>query len=128
MKTGSRLDGRLASRRDRGVLAFTRERHPAYKPPRQVVPGNPNSLRLSWFVYRGSGRVIFDPVQTKVWQDTRPYANSSWSPPFEIPPVPLDGKWEVQATFDGFGTYVLRAVASDGALFTAEDMIVTVTL
>ena len=71
--------------------------------------------------------VTFEPVQTKVWQDTRPYANSPWSPPFEIPPVPPDGKWEVQATFDEPGTYLLRALASDGALFTAEDMTVTVT-
>ena len=104
-----------------------RERHPAYTPPRQVVPGNPNGLRLSWFVYRGSGTVTFDPVQTKVWQDTRPYANSPWSPAFQVPPVPPDGRWEVHATFDEPGTYVLRALASDGALFTAEDMTVTVT-
>ena len=33
-------------------------------------------LRLSWFVYRGAGTVTFDPEQTKVWQDTRPDANS----------------------------------------------------
>ena len=101
--------------------------HPAYSPPRLVVPGNPNGLRLSWFVYRGNGAVSFDPVQMKVWQDTRPYANSPWSAPFEIPPVPEDGKWEVQATFDEPGTYTLRALASDGALFTSEDLTVTVT-
>lgn len=102
-------------------------RHPAYRPPQQVVPGNPNGLRLSWFVYRGSGTVTFEPVQMKVWQDTRPYANSPWSPPFEIPPVPPDGKWEAVATFEEPGTYVLRALASDGALFTAQDIVVTVT-
>ncbi len=103
------------------------QRHPAYRPPQQIVPGNSNGLRLSWFVYRGSGAVAFDPVQMKVWQDTRPYANSPWAPPFEIPPVPPDGKWEAVATFDEPGTYVLRALASDGALFTAEDVVVTVT-
>ena len=27
--------------------------HPAYTPPRQIVPGNPPGLRLSWIVYRG---------------------------------------------------------------------------
>ena len=102
------------------------ERHPAYRPPQQVVPGNPNGLRLSWFVYRGVGDVTFEPVQMKVWQDTRPYANSPWSPPFEIPPVPPDGKWEAIATFEEPGTYVLRALASDGALFTAQDIVVTV--
>ncbi|MDA1095024.1 MAG: hypothetical protein O3A25_17400 [Acidobacteria bacterium] len=103
------------------------ERHPAYRPPQQVVPGNPNGLRLSWFVYRGAGQVTFNPVQLKVWQDTRPYANSPWSPPFEIPPVPPDGKWEAVASFEEPGTYVLRALASDGALFTAQDIVVTVT-
>ena len=101
-------------------------RHPAYTPPRQIVPGNPAGLRLSWFVYRGGGLVTFDPVQIKVWQDTRPYANSPWSPPFEIPPAPQDGRWEVEAIFDEPGIYVLRALASDGALFTAKDLAVTV--
>jgi hypothetical protein len=113
--------------RPRAAARGARERHPAYTPPRQVVPGNPNGLRLSWFVYRGSGRVTFDPVQMKVWQDTRPYANSPWSPPFRVPPVPPDGKWEAQVRFDEPGTYVLRALASDGALFTAEDLTITVT-
>jgi hypothetical protein len=102
------------------------ERHPAYRRPQQVVPGNSNGLRLSWFVYRGAGDVTFEPPQMKVWQDTRPYANSPWSPPFEIPPVPPDGKWEAVATFEEPGTYVLRALASDGALFTAQDIVVTV--
>ena len=102
-------------------------RHPAYTPPRQIVPGNPNGLRLSWFVYRGRGEATFDPVQMKVWQDTRPYANSPWAPPFQIPPVPPDGKWETQVTFDEPGIYQLRALASDGALFTSEDLTVTVT-
>ena len=97
-----------------------------YTPPRQIVPGNPVGLRLSWFVYRGSGLVTFDPVQIKVWQDTRPYANSPWSPPFEIPPAPKDGRWEIEAIFDEPGTYVLRALASDGQLFTAKDLAVTV--
>lgn len=101
-------------------------RHPAYTPPRQIVPGNSNGLRLSWFVYRGEGEVSFDPTQMKVWQDTRPYANSPWAPPFEIPPVPEDGRWEVEATFDRPGTYVLRALAGDGALFSWQDVTVTV--
>ena len=103
------------------------ERHPAYTPPRQIVPGNPNGLRLSWFIYRGRGEATFNPVQMKVWQDTRPYANSPWAPPFQIPPVPPDGKWETQVTFDEPGIYQLRALASDGALFTSEDLTVTVT-
>jgi hypothetical protein len=40
---------------------------------------------------------------------------------------PADGKWTAQATFTEPGTYVLRAVASDGAIFTYDNVIVTVT-
>jgi hypothetical protein len=39
---------------------------------------------------------------------------------------PADGRWESHATFGEPGTYVLRAVASDGALFTYENVTVTV--
>ena len=100
----------------------------AYRPPpQQAVPSTPNGLWLSWIVYRGARRVTFVPEQMKTWQDTRVYANSPWSPPYIIPPAPPDGKWVVQATFDEPGTYVLRAVASDGALFTSEDVTVRVT-
>ncbi len=104
----------------------SRQRHPAYTPPRLVVPGTSNGLRMSWFVYRGGGPATFTPAQLKVWQDTRPYSNSPWAPPFTIPPVPPDGKWETQVQFDEPGTYVLRALASDGALSTAQDLTVTV--
>ena len=63
----------------------------------------------------------------KAWTDTRSYANSPWSPPYTIPPPPPDGKWTSQATFAEPGTYVLRAVASDGSLFTYDNVTVTVT-
>ncbi len=112
--------------RPQGPRSARRDRHPAYTPPRQIVPGNNNGLRFSWYVYRGEGEVTFDPIQMKTWQDSRPYANSPWSPPFELPPVPEDGKYEVTATFDQPGTYVLRAVAGDGALFSWQDAIITV--
>jgi hypothetical protein len=59
--------------------------------------------------------------------DTRVYSNSPWSPPYAIPEAPLDGKWVVQATFQEPGTYVLRAVASDGSLFTYDNITVNVT-
>ena len=85
-------------------------------------------LRLSWIVYRGpSAHVSFDPVQMKTWMDTRLYANSPWSPPFVIPEPPSDGKWVTQVTFEEPGEYVLRAVASDGSLFTYENVMVTAT-
>ena len=84
-------------------------------------------LRLSWFVYRGAGSVAFDPVQTKVWEDTRDNANSPWSYGWRTPPVPADGKWVVRATFRAPGTYVLRCQAHDGGLATTSDVTFVVT-
>jgi hypothetical protein len=71
--------------------------------------------------------VRFDPEQMKTWTDTRAYANSPWSPPFSIPESPPENRWVVQATFHEPGTYVLRGVASDGSLFTYDNVTVTVT-
>ena len=71
--------------------------HPAYTPPRQIVPGNPPGLRFSWMVYRGdASKVNFGPTQLKTWQDTRVYSNSPWSPPYILPPLPPDGRWEIR--------------------------------
>jgi hypothetical protein len=98
-----------------------------YRPPTQTVPATPNGLWLSWIVYRGPRHVTFAPLQMKTWQDTRTYANSPWSPPYVMPPVPPDGKWTVEASFDEPGTYVLRAIASDGALFAGENVTVSVS-
>jgi hypothetical protein len=93
-----------------------------------IVPTSGPGLRLSWIVYRGSARqVTFDPVQMKTWTETRPFANSPWSPPYLIPEPPKDGTWRVQATFREPGPYVLRAVASDGSLFTYANVTVDVT-
>jgi autonomous glycyl radical cofactor GrcA len=102
--------------------------NPAYSPTFQGVPGTPGGLRFSWSVYRGqAAAVTFSPEQMKTWMDTRVYANSPWSPPYLIPEPPPDGKWVVQATLQEPGTYVLRAVASDGALFTYDNVTVSVT-
>jgi len=84
-------------------------------------------LRLSWFVYRGTGTVVFDPVQTKVWEDTRDGGGSPWSYGWRTPPVPPNGKWIVKATFREPGSYVLRCLAHDGGLATAEDIAFVVT-
>jgi hypothetical protein len=97
-----------------------------YSPPNQGILTNPTGLRLSWFVYRGAGKVTFSPEQTKVWQDTRPDANSPWAPFWAPPPVPSDGKWVVQASFDEPGEYVVRCLASDGALLAYEDLTISV--
>jgi hypothetical protein len=98
-----------------------------YRPPSSIVPSSGPGLRLSWTVYRGSARQVrFDPEQMKTWTDTRAFANSPWSPPFTIPAPPPGNRWVVRATFQEPGVYQLRAVASDGALFTYENVNVTV--
>jgi hypothetical protein len=102
--------------------------NPAYRPPGLGVPSTPGGLRFSWSVYRGkASAVIFAPEQMKTWMDTRVYANSPWSPPFLIPDPPPEGKWVVQATFQEPGEYVLRGIASDGSLFTYENVTVSVS-
>ena len=84
-------------------------------------------LRVSWFVYRGEGMVAFDPPQVKVWEDTRTGAYSPWAPGFILPDPPADGKWVTQVAFDTPGTYVVRGLASDGALDVVSDLTITVT-
>jgi hypothetical protein len=126
----------LPARRDapggrRGGPAGNPAGNPAdalYRPPSVIVPTSGPGLRLSWIVYRGPAQhVTFDPVQMKTWTETRPYANSPWSPPYLIPEPPADSTWKVQATFREPGAYTLRAVASDGSLFTYADVTVNVT-
>jgi len=98
-----------------------------YRPPASIVPSSGPGLRLSWIVYRGkASKVTFSPDQMKTWTDTRAWANSPWSPPFTIPEPPQDGKWVTEVTFHEPGNYVLRAVASDGSLFTYDNVTVTV--
>lgn len=99
-----------------------------YRPPGGVVVQGAPGLRMHWGVYRGPAQhVSFDPLQLKTWMDSRVYSNSPWSPPFVLPEVPEDGRWEVRATFDEPGEYTLRAVASDGSQFTYQNVSVTVT-
>jgi hypothetical protein len=99
-----------------------------YRAPSSLVPASGPGLRLSWIVYRGkAANVTFSPDQMKTWTDTRAYANSPWSPPYFIPEPPPENTWTTQATFNEPGAYVLRAVASDGALFTYDNVSVTVT-
>src|SRR5262245_4362059 len=94
-----------------------------YTPPGTNVPNSGPGLRLSWIAYRGkASAVAFSPEQMKTWTDSRAYANSPWSPPYLIPEPPADNLWTVRATFREPGTYVLRAVASDGAIFTYDNV------
>jgi len=110
------------------VTANSAAANPVYRPPTSTNMSSGPGLRFSWIVYRGkAGTVTFSPEQMKTWTDSREWANSPWSPPWTIPEPPPNGQWETQVTFDEPGTYVLRAVASDGSLFTYENVTVTVT-
>jgi len=106
----------------------TAARPPAYGVPRVgSIPYSAVGLRVVWYVYRGTGKVTFDPPQFKVWEDTRDGANSPWAPRWTTPPMPPDGRIMVRATFSEPGTYVLRCLADDGGLWADEDIAVTVT-
>ena len=100
---------------------------PGWRKPTRITVDSATGLRLSWYVYRGAGSVTFSPEQTKVWEDTRVHANSPWANYWYPPPVPPDGRFEVAVTFDEPGIYVLRCLASDGALGVDSDVTVTVT-
>ena len=103
-----------------------RRRRNPWRPPVQVTVGSATGLRVSWYVYRSDGPVTFDPPQVKVWEDTRTGANSPWSPGWLTPDPPPDGGWATEVVFDAPGTYVLRCLASDGALGATADVTVTV--
>jgi hypothetical protein len=108
----------------RGAMTFD----PAtQRPPAAITVGSQTGLRHSCFVYRGAGRVTFTPTQAKVWEDTRAGANSPWAPRWMAPAIPADGKYTVSASFQDPGTYTIRCLASDGALNTPKDIVVTVT-
>lgn len=98
-----------------------------YRPPSSIVAISGPGLRFSWSVYRGPAqKVSFMPEQFKTWTDTRVYSNSPWSPPYQIPEIPADNRWETEVTFDEPGEYVLRGIASDGSMFTYENIYITV--
>ncbi len=108
----------------RGTMAFD----PAsQRPPAAITVGSQTGLRHACFVYRGAGRVTFTPTQAQVWEDTRAGANSPWAPRWIAPAIPADGKYLVAATFEDPGVYTIRCLASDGALNTTQDVVVTVT-
>jgi len=96
------------------------------RPPSKPTVNKINALYVSWNVYRGAGKVFFDPPQTKVWEDTRAAANSPWGSLWLPPEIPEDGMIEVSATFDAPGTYILWARADDGGLY--HDRYITVNV
>lgn len=99
-----------------------------YRPPSAIVVMSGPGLRFSWTVYRGPAKYArFEPAQFKTYMDSRAYANSPWSPPYTIPMPPEDGRWTAEVTFDEPGEYTLRGIASDGSMFSYQNIIVTVT-
>ena len=104
-----------------------RRNMPAILGGNYMLPQSGNGLRLSFFVYRGRGRAVtFDPLQAKTWEDTRDGGGSPWSAGWVTPPVPEGNKWQARATFGEPGTYVIRALAHDGGLFTSQDVTIDV--
>lgn len=98
-----------------------------FRTPQKPTVSKINALFLSWNVYRGPGKVTFDPPQTKIWEDTRTSANSPWGILWLPPAIPEDGMIEVTATFDEPGTYLLWARADDGGLYDDGYITVNVT-
>lgn len=76
-------------------------------PDRDSKPLRPRGVQIKWIQYRGPGKVIFQPGASEVVYGQ---------------PVTLTSK----VSFSAPGTYVLRAVADDGQLFTSRDVTVTV--
>jgi hypothetical protein len=76
-------------------------------PDRNAKPRRPPGVQIKWIQYRGPGKVTFDPESSEVVQGK---------------PVTLTSK----VSFSAPGTYVLRAIANDGQLFTPRDITVTV--
>ena len=104
-----------------------RRNMPAILGGNYMLPQTANGLRLSFFVYRGAGSAVtFDPPQTKVWEDTRDGGGSPWSAGFVVPPIPDGNRWQARATFAEPGTYVIRALAHDGGLWSSEDVTIVV--
>ena len=72
--------------------------------------------------------MTFTPDQMKTWMDTRAYGNSMWSPPYidsrAASRRPLDRRRRSSASP---APTCCAAVASDGALFTYDNVTVTVT-
>ena len=76
-------------------------------PDRDAQPRRPRGVQIKWIVYRGPGKVTFKPDASMIVHGE---------------PVTLVSK----VSFSAPGTYVLRATANDGQLFTSRDVTVTV--
>jgi len=77
-------------------------------PDRDAQPRRPRGVDIKWIQYRGPGKVLFTPSASKIVYGE---------------PVTLTSK----VTFSAPGTYVVRAIANDGQLFTTREITVMVT-
>ena len=82
-------------------------RRAASNPDRDSQPRRPRGVQIKWIVFRGPGKVVFGPDASEILHGV---------------PVTLTSK----VSFSAPGTYVLRATANDGQLFTTQDVTVTV--
>ncbi|MEX0965526.1 MAG: hypothetical protein WDZ52_15980 [Pseudohongiellaceae bacterium] len=110
-------DDGLPKPRREGTISEDSLKRRMMRPPSRITVGKVNGLFLSWNKYRGPGNVTFDPPMPKPWEDTRTSANSPWGALWLPPEVPEDGLYEVTATFDEPGTYILWGRADDGGLY-----------
>ena len=119
-------DGLPVTRRDQTITEDALRRR-MMRPPSKLTVQKINGLFLAWNVYRGEGKVTFDPPMPKPWEDTRTAANSPWGALWLPPEIPEDGIYEVTATFDEPGTYILWTRADDGGLYHDDYITVNVT-
>jgi hypothetical protein len=83
-------------------------RRPASNPDRDSQPRRPRGVQIKWIEYRGPGAVTFTPAASSI-----------------VHGEPIT--FTTQATFSAPGTYLLRATANDGQLYTSRDVTVTVS-
>jgi hypothetical protein len=121
------LDDGLPKPRKESTISERALKAQMARPPTRITVGKVNGLFLSWNKYRGPGNVSFDPPMPKPWEDTRTSANSPWGALWLPPEVPEDGLYEVTATFDEPGTYILWGRADDGGLYHDDYLTVEVT-
>jgi hypothetical protein len=119
-------DGLPVTRRDQTITEDVLRRR-MMRPPSKLTVQKINGLFLAWNVYRGEGKVTFDPPMPKPWEDTRTAANSPWGALWLPPEIPEDGIYEITATFDEPGTYILWTRADDGGLYHDDYITVNVT-
>ena len=117
----------LAVRAGEGTTEEMIQQQMALRIPWQPTVQKINGLFLSWNVYRGAGKVVFDPPQPKLWEDTRPGSNSAWGLSWSPPEIAEDGMINTTVSFEKPGEYVLWGRGDDGGLYHDEFMTVTVT-